>query len=105
MGEDMIHYILKKEYFIPQNVHDLRIQIKAFQFVLELLTIRRGLITRGLRVITGSFEHYHTLLEEIFLVVVENFALKFLLTLDGAIQSFLQKLQRIQRPDQAQSEL
>jgi hypothetical protein len=104
VDEDMVHYILKKEYFIPQNVHDLRIQIETFQFVLELLTIRRGVLTRGLRVITGSFDQYHTLLEEMFLVV-DNFALKFLLTIDRAIQSFLQKLQRIRRPDQARGEL
>jgi hypothetical protein len=104
VDDDMINYILKKEYFIPLNVHDLRIQIETFQFVLELLTIRRGVLTKGLRVITESFDHYHTLLEEMFLVV-DNFALKFLLTLDRAIQSFLQKLQRIRRPDQARGEL
>jgi hypothetical protein len=68
VDEDMIHFILKKEYFIPQNVHDLRIQIETFQFILELLTIHRGVLTRGLWVVTQSFEHYHTLLEVMFLV-------------------------------------
>jgi hypothetical protein len=36
---------------------------------------------------------------------VDNFALKFLLTLDRAIQEFLQKLLRLWEPDQAQGEL
>jgi hypothetical protein len=102
--DDMIQFILKKEYFIPLNVHELRIQIETFQFVLELLTVRYGVLTTGLRVITESFDQYHNLIGEMF-VVVENFALKFLLTIDRNIQSFLQKLQRIRNPDQARGEL
>jgi hypothetical protein len=104
VDDETIQYILKKEYFIPQHIHDMKIQIETFQFLLELVTVRRGVITRGIRVITKAFDQFHTLIEEMFLVV-DNFALKFLLTLDRAIQGFLQKLLRLREPDQARGEL
>jgi hypothetical protein len=104
VDDEKIQYILKKDYFIPQHVHDMKIQIETFQFLLELVTVRRGVITRGLQVITKAFDQFHTLIEEMFLVV-DNFALKFLHTLDRAIQGFLQKLLRLREPDQARGEL
>jgi hypothetical protein len=72
----------------------MKIQIETIQLLMERETVRRGVITCRLRVITKAFAQFHTLIEEMFLVV-DNFALKFLLTLDRAIQGFLQKLLRL----------
>jgi hypothetical protein len=48
VDDEIIRCILKKEYFIPQHVHDTKIQIKTFQILLALVKVRRGVITRGL---------------------------------------------------------
>jgi hypothetical protein len=84
----------------------MRIQIDPFQFLQELVTVHQGILpTRGLQVLTGSFNWCHsTLIEEMFLVV-ENFALKFLLILDGEIQSFLHKTEKIRSPDMSLCEV
>jgi hypothetical protein len=43
------HY-LKKEFFIAQNVHELKIQLKMFQFIMELRSVHWLVVMKGVQV-------------------------------------------------------
>lgn len=66
--ETILHY-LKQKLFVAQNVHKLEIQLKSFQFMMELLLVHQSVITKGVHAIMWDFNRYHTLIKEMFKVV------------------------------------
>jgi hypothetical protein len=103
--ETIQHYFNKNQFFIAQNVHKLK-------NIAGNLPIRDGTPTglpigshnRGVQAITRDFDRYCNLMKAMF-KAVKNISLKLVLALDGPIQSFLQKVNRLKRPDQVRSKL
>ena len=73
---------LKKEYVVPQDVHQLEVALNTWASFLELCTVKRTIAARGLRCFLDGMDDIDTTLEDMFLVSAD-FGLKIMLVLDN----------------------
>ena len=83
----VIDNYLKKEYVVPQDVHQLEVALNTWASFLELCTVKRTIAARGLRRFLDGMEDIDATLEDMFLVS-EDFGLKIMLVLDNHLQTF-----------------
>jgi hypothetical protein len=82
----VIDNYLKKEYVIPQDVHQLEVALDTWASFLELCTVRRTIAARGLRCFLEGMEDMDATLEDMFLAS-PDFGLKIMLVLDNHLQN------------------
>ena len=102
--EATLTFYLKKEFTVAKDVHELKIQVKTFRNLLELLTCHDSVVTHGLSVVLKGIKEHHTMIQEMF-VTVPQFGLKLLYSLDRQIQRFLEQVSSLKVVESAHHSL
>ena len=93
VDDSTIAYYAKQCYFHPTNSHDLRIQLQTAKNMIELLTCKDSIATKGLAFILDPQRwcRLTTLIHDRF-KSEPNFGSKFLYSVDRALHTFFERL-------------
>ena len=93
VDDSTIAYYAKQGYFHPTNSHDLKIQLQTAKNMLELLTCRDSIATKGLTYILdpNRWCNLATMIYERF-QSEPSFGSKFLYSVDRALQTFFERM-------------
>ncbi|KAI2493347.1 hypothetical protein MHU86_21192 [Fragilaria crotonensis] len=98
--DSTVAYYAKQGFFHPTNSHDLRIQLQTALDMLELLTCKNSIATRGLHYILDPprWRRYATEIHDRF-VAEKAFGTKFLYTVDRTLQTLFRRLSHLAEGD------
>ena len=94
--DSTVAYYAKQGFFHPTNSHDLRIQLQTALDMLELLTCRNSIATKGLHYILdpSRWRRFATEIHDRF-TAEKSFGTKFLYSVDRTLQTFSRRLSRL----------
>ena len=94
--DSTVAYYAKQGFFHPTNSHDLRIQLQTALDMLELLTCRNSIATKGLHYILDPprWRRFATEIHDRF-TAEKSFGTKFLYSVDRTLQTFFRRLSRM----------
>ena len=103
VDDTTVEYYARQGFFHATNQHDLRVQLQTALDMLELLTCKNSIATRGLHYILDPkrWRRFSTILHGRFLSD-KSFGTKFLYSIDRALQVFFDRLSRL---DDAEDDL
>jgi hypothetical protein len=100
VDEATVEYYAKQGFFHATNQNDLRVQLQTALDMLELLTCKNSIASRGLHYILDPkrWRRFSTILHGRFLSD-KSFGTKFLYSIDRALQVFFDRLSRVEDSD------
>jgi hypothetical protein len=98
--DSTVAYYAKQGFFHPTNSHDLRIQLQTALDMLELLTCKDSVATKGLHYILHPprWRRYATEIHDRF-VAEKSFGTKFLYSIDRTLQTYFRRMARVTEDD------
>ena len=103
VDDTTVEYYAKQGFFHATNQHDLRVQLQTALEMLELLTCKNSIATKGLHYILQPkrWRRFSTILHGRF-VTDKSFGTKFLYSIDRALQVFFERVSSL---DEAEGDL
>jgi hypothetical protein len=101
-NEEIVEYFSRKQFYVAKRSSDLKIQLQTCLKVLELLTGRGSISTRGLSLVVDEFDRHLQFIDEMF-DSDPDFGAKFAFAMDRALQQFFSTVQGARSLDDVSS--
>ena len=97
-SDEIIDYLARQQFYVPQNPEELKIQIRAALDTLEKLLGHRSVSTVGLDLITRRFSGYRSQIGRMF-EHDKQFGAKFVYSVDRSLQQFFELVMDLEEGD------